>query len=155
MGAEVALAISLHQPGLLILAGRNMEKLNETKRTIKEGAPNVSIRLLELDLGSQHQIRKAAEAVNGYNEPIDRLINIASILVGPIYTSVNGLQSHFGVCYIGHFLFTNLIMPRILAARKGARVVNDSSHSHDRHDITYGDIKYEDYSFKVNSSFSV
>ncbi|MCJ1459273.1 hypothetical protein MMC28_009650 [Mycoblastus sanguinarius] len=127
LGAEVALQISYHHPSRIILAGRNIAKLRVTEATLKDACPTTSIRLLELDLSSQAQIRKASEEVNAYGEPIDVLINNAAIMAVPYAKTVDGVESQFGTNHIGHFLFTNLIMPKLLAAKRGARVLNNGA----------------------------
>jgi NAD(P)-dependent dehydrogenase (short-subunit alcohol dehydrogenase family) len=144
LGAEAARAISLSEPGLLILAGRNMSKVQETEKAINATSPHVSIRCLKLDLSSQKQIREASAEVNGYKEPIDRLINNAAIMAAPYAVTEDGLEAQFGTNYVGHYLFTNLIMSKILEAGKGARIVNVSSIGH----IIEG-IRFDDYDFSV------
>lgn len=146
IGAEVALQLSHHAPSRIILAGRNISKLEVTEKVLRSASPSVNTRLLELDLASQEQIRKASEEVNAYVEPIDRLINNAAIMAVPYSTTINGLESQLGTNHIGHFLFTNLIMPRILAAGKGARIINVSSSGHKR-----SAFRFEDYNFEVGA----
>lgn len=111
---------------------------------IKSTSPGVSTRPLELDLSSQNKVRQAAEEVNGYEEPIDRLINNAAIMAAPYSKTEDGLESQFGTNHIGHFLFTNLIMPKILEAGNGSRIVNISSSGHKR-----GPVRFDDYNFEV------
>ena len=60
--------------------------------------------------------------------------------------SVDGIELHFAANHIGHFLLTNLLMPKILAAGKGARIINVSSGGY----ICSG-IRFEDWNFKVRS----
>ncbi len=146
LGAEAALQIARHGANLLILTGRSMPKLKDTESQIKSGVSDAHIRLLELDLASQKQIRKAAEEVNQYPEPINVLINSAAIMAAPYSRTQDGLESQFGTNHIGHFLFTNLIMEKILAAGKGARIVNVSSAGHRR-----SPIRFDDYNWGVSS----
>ncbi|MCJ1250027.1 hypothetical protein MMC30_007253 [Trapelia coarctata] len=148
LGAEAARVISLHHPRLPILAGRSIPKLRTTETDVKAVSPSVNTRLLELDLGSQEQIRKAAAEVNGYEESIDVLYNNAGIMAAPYATTKEGLESQFGTNHIGHFLFTNLIMPRILAAGKVARIVNISSWGHNMQRF-----RFDDYGFQNGASY--
>ena len=111
---------------------------------LKTASPTVSTRLLELDLSSQKHVREASEKVNAYTEPIDRLINNAAIMAVPYSKSVDGLESQFATNHIGHFLFTNLIIPKLLAAENGARIINVSSSGHKREQI-----RFDDYGFEV------
>ena len=150
LGAEAARAISLGQPRLLILAGRNTSKVQETEKAINATSPQVLAKCLKLDLSSQKQIREAAAKVNGYKEPIDCLINNAAIMAAPYAVTEDGLEAQFGTNYVGHFLFTNLIMPKILEAGKGARIVNVSSHGHH-----YEGIRFDDYDFSVSRQILV
>ena len=150
IGSEVALQLSHHHPSILILAGRNMAKLQATESVLKTATPGVHTRLLELDLSSQQQVRKAGEEVNSYPEPIDRLINNAAIMAVPYAKSVDGLEMQFATNHIGHFLFTNLIMPKLLAAGKGARIINVSSSGHKREQM-----RFDDYGFKVRDPYDM
>lgn len=122
-----------------------MTKLQATEKVLKTASPSLSTRLLELDLSSQKQIRKASEEVNGYAEPVDRLINNAAIMAVPYSKSVDGLESQFATNHVGYFLFTNLIMPKLLAAERGARIINVSSSGHKREQM-----RFHDYGFEVS-----
>ena len=150
IGSEVALQLSHHRPSVLILAGRNLSKLQATETVLKSVSPSVSTRLLELDLSSQKQVRKASEEVIRYAEPIDRLINNAAIMAVPYSKSVDGQESQFATNHVGHFLFTNLIMPKLLAAEKGARIINVSSSGHKREQM-----RFEDFGFEVSLRNSI
>lgn len=63
----------------------------------------------------------------------------------PYSKSVDGLESQFATNHIGHFLFTNLIIPKLLAAEKGARIINVSSSGHKREQL-----RFDDYGFEVS-----
>ncbi|EFW98727.1 short chain dehydrogenase reductase [Grosmannia clavigera kw1407] len=143
LGSESARAIAAHDPQLLILAGRSRAKLEQTEAALKQQSPRASVRLLELDLASLASVRQAADVVNQYSEHIDVLINNAGIMATPFSKTVDGLESQFGTNHIGHFLFTNLILPKILAAGEGARIVNVSSLGH-----LLGPVRYDDSNFE-------
>ena len=55
--------------------------------------------------------------------------NSAGVMAAPWGKSVDGVETHFAVNHLGHFLLTNLLMP---ALRKGdePRVVNLTSGAH-------------------------
>lgn len=67
--------------------------------------------------------------------------------------SEDGIEIHFATNHIAHFLFTNLIMPKLIKAAEGkpkgsARVVNVSSLS-----PTFGSIRWSDINFeKINKT---
>jgi NAD(P)-dependent dehydrogenase (short-subunit alcohol dehydrogenase family) len=58
-----------------------------------------------------------------------------------------GIEMKFGLNHIGHFLLTNLIVGKIVVARKGARIVNVSST-----EFEHGGVRYEDWNFQVHSN---
>lgn len=95
-------------------------------------------RSLVLDLSSQKAVRAAASELLSWSDipTIDIIVNNAGIMCLPERTlSEDGIEMHFATNHIGHFLFTSLIMSRLLRASethftKGAtRVVNVTSLS--------------------------
>jgi NAD(P)-dependent dehydrogenase (short-subunit alcohol dehydrogenase family) len=149
LGAEFAITIAKHFPALLILANRNLAKAQKTAQDIATVAPSVPIRILQLDLNSQAQVRKSAEEVNSYKEHIDVLVNNAGIMAGPYQLTEDGIDSQFGINHIGHFLFTNLILNKLVngIGNKPARVINVSSDGY-----RLGPVRFDDWNFDVSFS---
>lgn len=145
LGAYFVEAVAKQQPKLLILAARDASKANTTAHAITSSFPDVKTKVLLMNLGSQAQIRKAAAEVNAYEEHIDVLVNNSGIMGCPYSTTEDGLESQFGTNHIGHFLFTNLIMGKILAAGSGARIVNISSDA-----SKHSPVQFDDISFSVS-----
>ena len=71
LGAEMARIVAQHQPGLIVIAGRNQAPLDETKKAILSETPKANIRTLIIDLADFASVRKAADEVNAYQEKID------------------------------------------------------------------------------------
>lgn len=131
LGAEAARAIAKYNPSVIVLACRKQESLNEAIGKIKEEVPNANLRPLILDLASLESVRTAAKEVNAYSEPIDVLINSAGIMASPYFKTKDGFEGQFGTNHLGHFLFTNLILPRMMESPTGEpRVVNVTSRGH-------------------------
>lgn len=59
-------------------------------------------------------------------------------------TTEEGIELQFGINHVGHFLLTNLLMPKILAAGRGARIVNVSSNGYE-----LAGVRFDDYNFEV------
>ncbi|CAG5169106.1 uncharacterized protein ALTATR162_LOCUS7000 [Alternaria atra] len=145
LGATFVEEIAKHKPAILILAGRSAPKVQATADKIASHPSSASVptRILILNLSSQAQIRTAAQQVLAYPESrIDVLVNSAGIMGGPYSTTSEGLESQFGSNHIGHFLFTNLIMPLLLSS-PNPRIVNVSSDGH-----RYSGIRFTDPGFK-------
>lgn len=151
LGAEFALTISKHSPALIILAGRDITKIQQTASKIAEVAPSVATRILKLDLASQVQVREAAREVLEYAEFIDVLVNNAGIMAKSPYSQTpEGIEAQFGANHIGHFLFTNLIMSKLIGPEgsgRTARVVNIASDGY-----RLGPVRFDDWNFDVRTS---
>lgn len=150
LGAIFLQSIANAQPGLLILAGRSLPKLQETAKALAVSHPAVQARPLELDLGSFATVRQSAAVVNGWDDvpKIDVLVNNAGIMGVDFSLTPDGHEMTFATNHLGHFLFTNLIMDKLLAA-ESPRVVNVSSDGHRLNPIRWGD-----YDFHVSSNSS-
>ncbi|KAH8691147.1 short-chain dehydrogenase [Talaromyces proteolyticus] len=143
IGFTAALHISQHKPNLLILAGRNISSLKTAQDTILSTTAHApTIKLLVLDLSSQESIRQAAAEVNSYPDPITHLVNSAGVMASPYATTADGIELQFGTNHIGHFLFTNLVLPRVLSSAGTLRVVNVSSAGHKRGPVRFDDIGF-------------
>ena len=59
-------------------------------------------------------------------------------------TSADGIETQFAANHVGHFLLTKLLMEKMLAGGKGARIINVSSQGY-----MSGGIRVDDYNFKV------
>ncbi|KAF8069916.1 NAD-P-binding protein, partial [Lyophyllum atratum] len=146
LGAEAARVLAI-KGATVVLAGRSVKKIQETADNIRKEAPDAKFRELLLDLGSQKAIRKAAQEVLKYPGPIDVLILNAGIMAPPYEKTADGLESQFGSNHIGNFLFTNLIMPKLLQA-PAPRVVSVASSGH-----FWGPVRFEDYGFEDGKTY--
>ncbi|PGH27623.1 hypothetical protein AJ80_00636 [Polytolypa hystricis UAMH7299] len=148
LGAGFVIRIAKYRPRLIILASRNVSKAEKTARDIVTAAPEAKTRILELDLGSQDQIRKAALEVNAYQENIDVLVNSAGVMAVPYGVTKEGIESQFGTNHIGHFLFTNLIMPKLRASEYGGRVLIVASDG-----CRLGPVRFDDWNFDNGKTY--
>lgn len=145
LGAFFNQHIAPAKPALLILAGRNPSKNQETAESLSKDHPDVPVRTLRLDLESLQQVRQAAATVNGWSDVphIDVLVNNAGIMACDYAKTEDGLERQFATSHVGPFLFTNLIMQKILAS-KLPRIVNVSSDGHRLSQIRWPDIGFSD-----------
>ncbi|OAA67908.1 short chain dehydrogenase reductase [Niveomyces insectorum RCEF 264] len=140
IGQEAARVVAAHQPKLLLLASRNPKAVSEViadikARAEKAGQKDLAVEAVTLDLGDLKSVRAAAAAVLARTPVVDVLINNAAIMMLPTLETMPDAQGstverQFGTNHLGHFLFTNLLMPalrRSQAAHGGARIVNVTS----------------------------
>lgn len=140
--------VSKASPARLILAGRSLANVEETAAVIKVAHPEIAISVLQIDFNSLAAVRRSAETVNGWKDVphIDVLVNNAGIMATDFKLTEDGFEQQFGGNHLGPFLFTNLIINKILAS-KAPRVVNISSNGH-----RLNPIRFFDYNFRVRVS---
>ncbi|KAK2002626.1 short-chain dehydrogenase/ reductase [Colletotrichum falcatum] len=150
LGAVFAEKTAAGAPALLILAGRNGEKVQQTVDAIVSAYPGVKARALELDLSSFKSVRKAAETVNGWADvpKIDVLVNNAGIMATPWGKTEDGFEMQFGTNHLGPFLFTNLVIGKVMAA-EAPRIIMVSSDGH-----RLGHIRWTDYNFSDGKHYN-
>jgi retinol dehydrogenase-12 len=83
---------------------------------------------LPLELGDLKSVRECAHNFLLRDLPLQLLINNAG-LAGQRGMTASGFELTFGVCHVGHFLLTQLLMDR-LKASVPARIINVSSTEH-------------------------
>ncbi|KAJ7084520.1 hypothetical protein B0H15DRAFT_848053 [Mycena belliarum] len=132
IGFEAARVIGKHA-NLVVITGYSDERLKLSEDAIKKDSPSANIRRLTLDLSSFAAVRKAAAEVNAYLEPLHVLINNAASAGGPFKLTVDKLETQMETGHLGPFLFTKLLVPKLLAAGTESyvpRVVFVSSAAH-------------------------
>ena len=111
----------------VILACRNPETGAAAAQRIRTAHPGARAEFAPLDLASLASVRAFCDALDA--PVIDTLICNAGLASLRWDTTEDGFERTVGVCHIGHFLLTQLLLPRLLAA-SAPRVVMVSSESH-------------------------
>lgn len=144
LGATFVETIAGAHPAMLILAGRDTKKLQTTADAIVAAHPQTRVRLLQFNLDSLADVRKSAAEVTSWSDvpSIDVLVNNAGIMATEFAISKDGYESQLATNHLGHFLFTNLIIDKILASGS-PRVVNVSSDGHRLNPIRWADYNFE------------
>jgi NAD(P)-dependent dehydrogenase (short-subunit alcohol dehydrogenase family) len=139
-------------PAHLIIAGRNESKVRESIDALQTEFPDVDYRPLGLDLSSQKAVRNSAAEVLSWSDvpTIDIVVNSAGVAFLPERVlSEDGLEMHFAINHIGHFLFTCLIMPKLIKAAEDSqtkgmtRIVNVTSLSPTWAHMRWSDINFD------------
>ncbi len=141
LGAETARALA-SRGARVWMAARQVEKTQGVADSIAESTGNDRLTVLNLDLNSFSAIRRAAARVASEVDGLDLLINNAGVMACPLERNAEGLEMQFGTNHIGHFLFTGLLAPQLVAGRP-ARVVNLSSGGHKFSPVLWDDWNFE------------
>ena len=128
LGLETARALAA-AGSEVVMASRNPEKARDAAAEIRRRAPDASLEIVELDLGSLTSVRAAAERILAGREALDILVNNAGVMGIPERRTVDGFEMQFGVDHLGHFALTALLLPAMLRA-EAARVVTVTSTAH-------------------------
>ncbi|KAF9873014.1 hypothetical protein CkaCkLH20_09524 [Colletotrichum karsti] len=149
LGESFVKQVAAGNPAVLILAGRSNSKLQPMADELNSTHPAIVVKLLAMDLMSFSSVRQAAETVMSWDDipSIDVLVNNAGIMAVPYKLTEDGFESQFQTNHLSHFLFTNLIIDKLLAA-KAPRVVFVSSGVH-----RIGNIRWTDYNFNGGKTY--
>ncbi|KAJ0367126.1 hypothetical protein COL26b_011413 [Colletotrichum chrysophilum] len=142
LGAYMATSLAKASPAAFILAGRSEAKVAPVIKEIAAIDPSIRATFIAVELTDQDSVRAAAAKIleDSNISQIDVMINCAGIMyVKEFTTDAEGNELQFSANHIGHFLLTNLLLPKILAAGEDARIINVSSHGHQLSDVWWSD----------------
>lgn len=123
-------AIRLAEQGYrVVLACRSEAKTRPVLDEINAANPGRAS-FLSLDLADLDSVRACAKAFLALGLPLNLLVCNAG-LAGAKGTTKQGFELTFGVCHVGHFLLTQLLLDTIKASAP-ARIVVVASRAHKR-----------------------
>ncbi|XP_025263371.1 retinol dehydrogenase 11 [Camponotus floridanus] len=137
----------------VILACRNLEKGKAAVEDIKKN-PDPStgkkyndklgeLVICSLDLTNLKSVRECARKILSDESVIHILINNAGVMMTPYEKTKDGFELQLQSNYLGHFLLTLLLLPRIQSSAPGCRIINVSSICHRVGKIYFNDINLE------------
>ena len=128
IGRVTATQLAL-QGAHVFLACRSAEKTRAVLADIAErSGGRAKAEFLPLELGDLASVRRCGEAFLARGLPLHLLVNNAG-LAGHKGLSASGFELAFGVCHVGHFLLTSLLLPTLQASAP-ARIVVVASKAH-------------------------
>ncbi|GJE89086.1 NAD(P)-binding protein [Phanerochaete sordida] len=131
VGKETVKALLNHN-AKVYLAARSRSRAEAAIKDLKEATGKDAI-FLELDLGSLASVRRAAEEFLAKERALHILFNNAGVMIPPIeQLTADGYDLQFGTNVLGHWYFTELLLPALREGAKSspdgyARVVSTSS----------------------------
>ncbi|KAI0932764.1 hypothetical protein AcW2_001294 [Taiwanofungus camphoratus] len=155
IGKETIKALLEHN-AKVYMASRSQEKAEAAIKELKDQTGKEAI-FLELDLSNLAFVRKAAEEFLSKENELHVLYNNAGVMWPPReLLTADGYDLQFGTNVIGHFYFTELLMPALLAGKetspdKHARVITTSSSAAYRYTLNWDSFRDGSARRKMNS----
>ncbi|MHC5905598.1 oxidoreductase [Streptomyces sp. S6] len=112
----------------VVLACRSETRGKTAAERLRGEVPDADVEVRLLDLGDLRSVHRFAERLP--YDRVDLLVNNAGVMAVPYGTTADGFETQFGVNHLGHFALTGLLLPRLLDAGPGARIVTVSSIMH-------------------------
>jgi NAD(P)-dependent dehydrogenase (short-subunit alcohol dehydrogenase family) len=113
----------------VIIACRDLKKAEEAAADIRRDTKNMEgagqLVVVKLDLASLASVRQCAQHLLRTERHIHILVNNAGAVFCPQSPTEDGFEMQIGVNHLGHFLFTCLLLPRLIRSAP-ARIVTVS-----------------------------
>lgn len=131
------------QGATVVMACRSVERGEAAAREVQEDAKAAggSVEVRALDLGSLASVRRFAHEVGRDHPRLHVLVNNAGIFAPRREVTADGMEATLMVNHLGHFLLTHLLLPHLLAAAPGARIVNVASEAHRGGRLDFDDLQ--------------
>ena len=139
IGKETVRAL-VENEGRVVMACRNMESCEATAKELRQEVPNADITTMHLDISSFESIRGFVKRFEAMKLSLDVLINNAGVMACPFRKTKDGHELQFGTNHLGHFLLTELLLPK-LKESASSRIVIVSSIAHAR----AGEIRFDKF----------
>ena len=144
-------AASLAMVGLgakVLAVGRSQAKLDAlTQRAGGQVSP------IQADLSSMAEIRHLAKSVIDEQPRLDVLVNNVGVLLNERTETAEGIETSLATNLAGHFLLTNLLIPKLIASAP-SRIINVSSGGMYAERIHPDDLQYEGGGYRGTSAYA-
>lgn len=130
IGKATVEALAARGASRILIASRTRERTQPVLDELARISPATETAFVAIDLGDLASVRRAADEVLAKDWTIDALIDNAGI-AGLRGTTKDGFELTFGTNHVGHFLWTEKLLPLVERAEQG-RVVVVSSRGHYR-----------------------
>lgn len=124
----------------VVVVGRNRERAAEVCAEIVAAGGSSSVELA--DLSAMGEIRELGVRLLDAHPSIHVLVNNAGVLLSERRATTEGLEATFATNLLGHFLLTNLLIPRLVESAP-ARIINVSSGGMYTQSICLDDLQME------------
>lgn len=139
IGKETAISMAM-RGARVIIACRDNDKGEKAVREIKFKSHSLNISHMELDLANLRSVRELCKNFLQREKRLDILINNAG-MPGILDWTDDGFSMCFGVNHLGHFLLTNLLLPRLKECAP-SRVITLTCSSYKYQKLDFQDLNY-------------
>ena len=148
-GLGEAASLALVGLGAKVLAvGRSLAKLDALTQ---KGGGQVSP--IQADLSSMAGIRDLAKSVIDSQARLDVLVNNVGVLFNERSETAEGIETSLATNLAGHFLLTNLLIPKLIASAP-SRIINVSSGGLYAEKIHSDDLQYASGGYRGTSAYA-
>lgn len=139
IGKETAVALAT-RGARVIIACRDPEKAEKAVRGIKLQSRSFNVIHMELDLANLRSVREFCKKFLQQEKSLHILVNNAG-MPGILDWTDDGFSMCFGVNHLGHFLLTNLLLPRLKECAP-SRVITLTCSSYKYQKLDFQDLNY-------------
>jgi NAD(P)-dependent dehydrogenase (short-subunit alcohol dehydrogenase family) len=127
----------------VIVHGRSKTKVDGAITWLRDEVPGGEFEGVSFDMGRLADVRRGAEQVLAVAPKLHVLVNNAGIFASERLVTSDDVEMSFAVNYLGPFLLTELLGPRLTdsADEMASRVINVSSVAHTRGRIHFADLQ--------------
>lgn len=135
IGRATALALAKRGASRIVVASRSRERTEPVLEELR-AHPGVAVDFVELDLTSLDAVKRAADELLKHDCTIDVLIDNAGI-AGVRGETKDGFELAFGTNHLGHFVWTEKLLPLVARAPEGRIVIVASAGHYRAHGIDW------------------
>jgi retinol dehydrogenase-14 len=141
IGLEAARSLA-KQGAKVVMVGRDAAKTARCLDEVRAGAPGAEVSSVLCDFFRQREVRRLADELLRDFDRLDVLVNNAGTVFKVRTLTEDGIEATFAVNHLGYFLFTQLLLERIVQSAP-ARIVNVASIGHRRATMDFEDLFFE------------
>ncbi|XP_075884937.1 retinol dehydrogenase 12 [Nelusetta ayraudi] len=113
----------------VVMACRDLTRAEQAAQEVRLSTGNGNVVVRHLDLASVYSVRQFAKDFLDTEDRLDVLVNNAGVMMCPRWLTEDGFETQLAVNHLGHFLLTNLLLPKLRSSTP-SRVVTVSSIAH-------------------------
>ncbi|XP_029958087.1 retinol dehydrogenase 12 [Salarias fasciatus] len=136
----------------VVMACRDLTRAERAAEEIRRSTGNGNVVIRHLDLSSLYSVRQFAKDFLDSEDRLDILINNAGVMMCPKWLTEDGFETQLAVNHLGHFLLTNLLLPKLKSSAP-SRIVNVSSIAHRGGRIDFEDLFFSRRPYSALESY--